>query len=435
MGEKKYKNIELRSEEVQEVMNHISPWVVRWGLTALFMILLAILVGCRIFKYPDTLVAEITLVTEDPPASVLAHATGKLDKLYVKNGSLVNEGANLGVINNAAIWEDVHWLSEQIQEWKRINYAWKNGMEIFASKRLQLGELQSAFAVFITALFEYARFMKQDYYTKKLCVQEKQLKGQRAYLHLAEQEYALIKKNVNLVQNMYNRDSILYARNAMIVTEFEESGSKYLQSLRLEESARMNLLQAEMQLVQHEENLIDIRKQAYDEEQTHRTKLKNSVEQLASQLSVWEYSYLLKSPISGKVCFMKVWSRNQNIKLGETVFVIQPSDSSNVLGKALLPLQGSGKVHIGQRAHIRLNNYPDQEFGYVKGLVKRISPVPTEEDVYVVEISLPDGLKTNYGRQLPVSQELKGTVDIILADRNLLERLLAPLRKMVGYEE
>ena len=46
-----------------------------------------------------------------------------------------------------------------------------------------------------------------------------------------------------------------------------------------------------MQLVQHEENLIDIRKQAYDEEQTHRTKLKNSVEQLASQLSVWEYSY------------------------------------------------------------------------------------------------------------------------------------------------
>ena len=31
--EKKYKDIELRSEEVQEVMNHISPWVVRCGIT------------------------------------------------------------------------------------------------------------------------------------------------------------------------------------------------------------------------------------------------------------------------------------------------------------------------------------------------------------------------------------------------------------------
>ena len=44
---------------------------------------------------------------------------------------------------------------------------------------------------------------------------------------------------------------------------------------------------------------------------------------------------------------MTVWSRNQNVKAGETVFTIQPSDSSRVLGKALLPLQGSGKGTCG----------------------------------------------------------------------------------------
>ena len=50
-------------------------------------------------------------------------------------------------------------------------------------------------------------------------------------------------------------------------------------------------------------------------------------------------------------------------------------------------------------------------------------------------ISLPDGMQTNYGKQLPVSRELKGTADIILADKNVLERLLAPLRKVVEYEK
>lgn len=79
--------------------------------------------------------------------------------------------------------------------------------------------------------------------------------------------------------------------------------------------------------------------------------------------------------------------------------------------------------------HIRLNNYPDQEFGYVKGQVASISPAPTEEGMYIVEITLLDGMQTNYGKQLPVSRELKGTADIILADKNVLERLLAPLRK------
>lgn len=433
--EKKYKDIELRSEEVQEVMNHISPWVVRCGITVVFVILVIILIGCWIFKYPDTLTAEVTLATEEPPAFVLAHATGKLDTLYVSNGSPVETDADLGVISNAASSEDVRWLSEQMKAWNKADYDWQKGMELFAGKRLQLGELQSSYAAFITSLTGYARFMELDYYTKKLSAEEKQLGGQRSYLHLAEREYTLIEKDVKLAQSMYDRDSILYVRNAMIASEYEESGSKYLQSLRSRESARMSLLQAEMQLVQHEENLLDIRKQAYDEEQNHRTDLKNAVEQLSAQLSAWEHSYLLKSPVSGRVTFMTVWSRNQNVKSGETVFMVQPSDSSMVLGKALLPLQGSGKVHAGQRVHIRLNNYPDQEFGYVKGEVKSVSPAPTEEGMYVVEITLPDGLKTNYKKQLPVSRELKGTADIILADRNVLERLLAPLRKVLEYEE
>lgn len=55
--------------------------------------------------------------------------------------------------------------------------------------------------------------------------------------------------------------------------------------------------------------------------------------------------------------------------------------------------------------------------------------------MYIVEISLPDGMQTNYGKQLPVSRELKGTADIILADKNVLERLLVSLRKVVEYEK
>lgn len=117
--EKKYKDIELRSEEVQEVMNHISPWVVRCGITVLALILLMILVGCWIFRYPDTLAAEVTLATEEPPAFVLSHATGKLDTLYVKNGSLVSTDADLGVIGNAASSEDVRFLKERMKAWKR----------------------------------------------------------------------------------------------------------------------------------------------------------------------------------------------------------------------------------------------------------------------------------------------------------------------------
>lgn len=146
--EKKYKDIELRSEEVQEVMNHISPWVVRCGITVLALILLMILVGCWIFRYPDTLAAEVTLATEEPPAFVLSHATGKLDTLYVKNGSLVSTDADLGVIGNAASSEDVRFLKERMKAWEAQDYDWREGVEFFAGRRWQLGGTAIGFCSF-----------------------------------------------------------------------------------------------------------------------------------------------------------------------------------------------------------------------------------------------------------------------------------------------
>ena len=112
------------------------------------------------------------------------------------------------------------------------------------------------------------------------------------------------------------------------------------------------------------------------------------------------------------------------------MFVVAPEEESLPVGTALLPLQGSGKVKAGQRVNLRLNNYPDQEFGYVKGKVKSVSPLPTAEGMYVVDIALPDGLTTNCGKTLSLTREMKGSAEIITDDLRLLERLIMPLRKI-----
>ena len=54
MGEDNiHKEIELRSEEVQEVMNHIPPSILRYGISVLLGILLILLIGSTFFNYPD----------------------------------------------------------------------------------------------------------------------------------------------------------------------------------------------------------------------------------------------------------------------------------------------------------------------------------------------------------------------------------------------
>ena len=93
-----HKEIELRSEEVQEVMNRVPAWILRSGITVLFVIVVALVAGSYWFKYPDVIAAEVTVSTQDPPAYVVSRAAGRLENLYVQNGQEVGSDTNLGTI-------------------------------------------------------------------------------------------------------------------------------------------------------------------------------------------------------------------------------------------------------------------------------------------------------------------------------------------------
>lgn len=433
---KQHKEIELRSEEVQEVMNRVPSLILRCGITVLFCIVLILFIGSCLFKYPDVVTAKVTISTLDPPAYILARASGRLVKLCVKNGQVVKRNSVLGVIENTANEEDVFALQEKLLNWRKQDYSLEKGKELFGLSRnkvlsnQELGEIQAAYASFVSVLSECISMQELGYYAKKRIAQEELIAQQTNYYRQVQQQYKLVEKDLALALSSYIRDSILYNRNAMIISEFEQSGSRYIQSLQAKENAQMTLTQTAMQLLQSREVLLDLDKQAMEELQTQTVSLKNTTEQLITQLTSWEQRYVLKSPISGKVTFLSVWSPNQNVESGASIFVVAPNKESMPLGQALLPLQGSGKVKIGQRVNIRLTNYPDMEFGYLRGEVKSISPVPTADGLYVVDIALPNGLQTNYGKKLPITQEMKGNADIVTNDVRLIERLIMPFKKM-----
>ena len=129
------------------------------------------------------------------------------------------------------------------------------------------------------------------------------------------------------------------------------------------------------------------------------------------------------------------WTNNQNVTAGNIVFNIVPANQGEIIGKELLPTERSGKVKKGQKVNIRFNNYPDKEFGIVKGTVKNISLIPVADGQniksYMVDIQLPNGLRTSYNKELPFLPEMEGQADIITEDITLLERFLLPLKKVI----
>ena len=189
--EEVFKKVELRSEEVQELMGKIPIWILRWGITVLLGIVVVLLLGSYIFKYPDIVEAEITVSTQNPPSYVLAKATGRLLDLYVNNGAEVRQGQLLALIDNTAKIEDMLLLRERMEYWREQEYDAAVGGMLFDERYLQLGEIQGAYTSFMSVLHDYCTFLKQDYYHWKVESSKKQLADRKNYLRLAQNQYEL----------------------------------------------------------------------------------------------------------------------------------------------------------------------------------------------------------------------------------------------------
>jgi len=427
----KIQDIELRSDEVQEVMSEIAPSIVRWGISVIAVIVLVLLIGCYIFKYPDVITSSITLTTQEPPASIIARATGKIDELYVKNNQPVAMNTPLGVIQNPANTDDMLLLSKRIQQWKDNQNDLAFARTLFDGKALQLGAVQNSYSSFLSLLREYSDFRELRYYPQKMTLQEMEVRSKNENWAEMGRRDKLMKQQLDATISSFKRDSLLYNKGVVSQEDFEASKSKLLQSRQSYSTLRSSMKQSEVEITQSRAIMLDLQQQYTENENKYDIGLRMATEQLATEIKTWERNYLLISPINGVVNLMGFWSSNQNVESGETIFTIQPNLQTKPVGKALMPVHGSGKVKVGQRVNVRLNNFPDQEFGYLEGLVQNISSTPNSDGQYVVEIRFPNGLTTNYNKQLPITRQMEGSAEIITEDIRLIERFFNPIKRIL----
>jgi HlyD family secretion protein len=433
-----YTEIELRSEEFQEVLGNVPPWILRWGITVLAIVVVILLIGSAIVKYPDVIPAQIILTGSTPPANIVAHASGKLKELYVTDNQNVKTDDYLAVIDNPAKTNDVLYLKNYIDTLSEdygssLCYA-RNDKAFSGDVGLQLGALQSLFSSFYTTLFEYSEYKRLLYFPQKEAMTLERIAQYQKQYNTLQNQQRITEEQFTIIQKQYSRDSVLNKKGVLSDEEMETSKNAFLQSLLSRENMRSNLNNMQIQIGQLKESLLDTEQQGTEKLNSLQTQLQSLVSQLKTGIEDWELNYALRAPIEGKVTFAKYWTENQNVSIGEEVFTIVPDSAYQVIGKAMLPIARSGKVKIGQKVNIRLQNFPENEYGILRGTVSNISlvPVQTGEIVYyAVEVSLPDKLVTTYKKELPALPNMQGQADIVTEDISLFERFFLPIKKIL----
>lgn len=429
--ENKKQEIELRSEEFNEVLSAVPAWIIRWGITVIACVVLMLLIGSSIFKYPDIISSTVTLTGTTPVSAVLARTSGKLQELYVENNRQVKAGTLLAVIENPAETNDIIRLKELVRQ-SECNL---DTIALVPSQQLRLGSLQSLYSSFYLAMSEYRQFKELAYHLKKIdLVKARIVKNELYYRNMLKQK-GLSEAQAKIAHQQYARDSLLGVKGLVSKEAVEESYSRYLQSSLSAENMDRSLENLQLQLAQMNESLYDTEYQYLDQKNTLETQLRSLINQLRAEIDAWELNYALITPVDGEITLTQYWTNNQNVTAGNVVFNIVPVNQGEIIGKAMLPTERSGKVKKGQKVNIRFSNYPDKEFGIVRGTVKNISliPVTDAQNVknYMVDIQLPSGLRTSYNKELPFLPEMEGQADIITEDISLLERFLMPIKKVI----
>lgn len=413
---------ELRSEEVQDILTKVPHWMIRWGTVLIFVILFMLFFVSWFIKYPDVVNTEIVITTNIPPEKIVSKTSGRIEAILVKDKSIVEKNTTLAIIENTANYKDVFLLKKIVDSYN-VNDT-KRDFPFALLKNTQLGEIESAYAVF-----------QKDYQAQQLNenlhpfevenraqISEKiQIKER---LDILQQQKVLNESELQLQKNEIARFETLFNKGIISAQEMEAKKLGYLQAQKSYKSLLTSISQLRSALIDNTKSSQSSHINNTKEEVNLERGMAQSFYQLKKVIKDWELNYTLKSSVSGVVTFLQVWTENQTINTGDNVFSIIPDAKNGFVGKVKAPALNSGKIKVGQKVNIRLANFPDREFGVLYGKIQNISLVPDKDGNLLLDVALPNGLKTSYKKQILFQQEMKGSAEIVTEDLRLLERIL-----------
>lgn len=418
--------LELRSEEVQEIIGRPPHWLVRWGITAFFSVLGLVLTSAAVIKYPEVVHAPLNLTAIYAPQSLESRINGKVVRLMVENDKPVVEGDILAWMESTADHQQVLGLSATIDLLRvQLKHGDEElGEEIVISGFDSLGELQNTFQSFEQAYREFRSYRPGAFYSRQREILVRELDYTRQLLNMLLEQKQIQQTDLELAESEFEM------QKRLAVGEFISS----LELARAERelaSRQLPLKQTESAIISNyvsqaarEKEIMELDRMIGEQ----RSVFLQSLNLMKSAVDEWKRTHLIVAPFSGRVVYAGIVQENQTMAAGQELFYLQPGNTT-WFGELSVSQQSFGRVEKGQRVLVRFSGYPYHEFGSVYGEVEYFSEFPVRDSLFLAKVHFPDGLLTSYGHKIPPRNGMTGQAEIITKDMRLLQRVYNNITK------
>lgn len=420
------------SEEAQEILGHIPPWTIRWGITVIFSIFAIIILGCCVIKYPERVNGTVVIRTLNAPVDVVFRSGGNLEIISVSNGDVVKKNDILGVINTGADYKDILSADSCL-----LGFAGHQLADAVYNDSIygnyQMGDLQGSWTNFTLSCQRYRDYITRAVIRKKSELVREQIDKQKEYYSQMQMQFSTGQEDLQYEEKNFVRDSSLFVMNVVSEQEFDESARRLLQARNSVISFKNQMTSTELSIIQLEQQLVELSIQEEGEALAFEQEIRTNLERLSAEIQNWKLTYLMTAPINGKVSFVHKWDVGQFVNASEHYLTIVPDEHQSVIGIVHIPQASFGKVDTGQKVNVKLEGYPYMEYGMLVGTIGHLSSVPEvlsnsqSAPQYTAEILFENGMKTTYGRELRMIQKMNGSAEIITEERSLIMRFLDPV--------
>lgn len=414
--------IKLRDDyDLLQIMGHPPGWILYWGMVMILIVTAGLLVLSWMVKYPDVIPARITLTTENPPVRVVGRADGKIAELFVADGAVVEAGQEIITLDNNAEKKSIEQLEKFLKNISQQNIPLD---KINPPTNLELGDLESDYANFVRQWSAYRFDLEGATVDKKATIIQRQIEQVQSLNEALRQQENTLREMLAVAEKKRMRQQDLLTDGSVSVESVEAAEEAYLIARGNLESLQNQLISNNIKIEELQLTVLDFKEGKKNTDYDQSLGVNEGLAGLKEAIKAWKRKFIITAPIAGKIATTRILATQQFVKENEIILTIVPaSTEEKLIGRALLPRRGAGKITSGMPVNIRLDGFPYQEFGAVKATVAQVSLVPEVDGQYLVMVDMPKTMVTTYNKLIPFQQEMQGTANIITEERRIITRI------------
>ena len=380
--------------EIIERPAHKAGTVIILGI---FSLLIAAVIWACLSKTDIVVTSSGTIQPVGNISSLNSYASGTIKSINVEEGAYVKEGDILIELDTQSLDIDADTLNNQkevLEAQKSVYTMIRNNEEL---DKIDISMYDANLQPYILTIID----------------NDKAYHNNLSTLESDKENAALNRDIANIKLEEYNRNPDI-------------SQAEY-------DAQRLVVKQTENAFIQAETNVLKAQTTYSEQVNSNISEINSKLSQIGADLEKYRLSIenqKIVAPVNGYINSIAVNNIGETVTSAQQVVTIVPADTP-VEMVCYVKNMDIADIKVGMDAEIKLEAYPYNKYGTVKGTVKYISPSSfnTEQQgsVYLVKLDVDDS-----NESIDIMSGLTGTVEVKVGKRSIMRYFLDPIVKGFG---